>query len=390
MLCGVALALGVLAIAPAVAAADTINFDDRAPSETVNSQYSSQGVTFNGPIAYSHPGLAHSGSMTVENCFSVEFCGSPPIRADFTTGQTLVGAWVGNTDGTQTRAVRLTAYDSGGTEVGHADASMAAGSPASHHLTVTVGSPTIRALEVTPTDGLGSYDLIVDDVEFSSAGPPPPCNASAPPTVSLTSPANNTYLQNNTVLLKGNVNTHGAPITSARVVSEGSTTRTRARLPDADQRQRAATSRSTWAACFRPATRSSIVTATNCAGTGASTNPIVTYNPLPDTAGFQQLAPIEVTQTVQSPLQPGAADRRRAERDEADDRAGRARRHGRDEPDHRRHRPADRDAARRLAARRPARGRLAQHGDGPREPDARRCPRGASTRASSSSCRPSG
>ena len=46
------------------------------------------------------------------------------------------------------------------------------------------------------------------------------------------------------------------------------------------------------------------MTATNCAGTGTSGNPAVTFSPLAATAGFQQLAPIEVVQTVQGPFNP--------------------------------------------------------------------------------------
>ncbi len=222
---------------------------------------------------------------------------------DFTAAQTQVGLWVGNAR-TSEQTVRLTALDAGGNPVGTADATLPANSPAmTTHLQVTAGSPQIRAFrfgDVANTDEVG---LPVDDVEFSTAGPPPPCTASGPPTVTLTSPANNTYLQNNTVLLKGSTNGHGAPITGATVVSQGDTNRTAIGFPTPINAN-GGNFAINFGGLLQPGNQKVFVTATNCAGTGASGNPIVVYNPLPDTAGFQQLAPVEVTQSVQSPFNP--------------------------------------------------------------------------------------
>ena len=196
-------------LVPAASAA-TIDFEDRPSGDTVNSDYDAQGVTFNGPRALQYgAGFAHSGNKAIEGCTidpeGCSFSTPPPrIRADFTTGQTTVGVWVGvNADSFEaSRTIRLTAYDGGGNEVGQQEVTVAAGTPVNSHLTVTAGGPTIRALDVSTPDGI--FDIVVDDVEFSTAGPPPPCTASGPPTVNLTSPADNTYLQNDTVLLKGN------------------------------------------------------------------------------------------------------------------------------------------------------------------------------------------
>ena len=95
--------IGALAlIAPASSSAATIDFEDRPQGDTVNTDYSSQGVTFNGPAAGNYgPGFAHSGTKAIEGCTvdpeGCSFANPPPrIRADFTAGQTSVGVWVGN------------------------------------------------------------------------------------------------------------------------------------------------------------------------------------------------------------------------------------------------------------------------------------------------------
>ena len=306
---GVALAFALLALAPVAAAAATIDFEDRPNGDTVNSDYSSQGVTFNGPVASNYgPGFAHSGTKAIKGCTidpeGCSFANPPPrIRADFTTGQTSVGVWVGNQDATNPKTVRLTAFDANNNEVGHQDVTMPASTPVNNHLTVTAGGATIRALEVSGVAPTGIFDLVVDDVEFSTAGPPPPCTASGPPVVNLTSPADNTYLQNDSVLLKGNVLPRGAPLTAATVVSEGSTTRTAIGFPSPIG-EIGGSFAINMAGLLQPGNQKIYVTATNCAGTGVSGNPIVTYNPLPAGAGFEQLAPVEIVQTVQSPYNP--------------------------------------------------------------------------------------
>jgi hypothetical protein len=301
---GIAVPLVVALFVPAAAAADTITFEERTAGQTVNAQYSSQGVTFNGPVAYTYPaGFAHSGTKAVEFCRGVEFCGAPPIRADFTTGQTTVGVWVGNNDASQPRTFRMTAFDQAHNELGHQDATVPAGSPVNTHLTFTAGGADIFRLEVAPADSLGSYDMVVDDVEFTAAGPPPPCSAQGVPTINLTSPTDQTYVQNNSILLKGSVDGRTVPITDATVVSEGSTTRTAIGFPtpiDADGGSFAINMNG----LLQLGNQKVFVTATNCAGTGVSANPIVVYNPLPPTAGFQQIAPVEVVQTVQGPFNP--------------------------------------------------------------------------------------
>jgi hypothetical protein len=293
----------VLLAVPAIAAADTITFEERTPGETVNAQYSSQGVTFpSTPIATTYGANAHSGTKGV-----FEYCGecfmAVPLKVDFTTAQTQVGLWVGN-DNTTAADVHLIALDGSGNTVGTANATLSANSPAiATHLSVTTATPEIRSLRFGRVADDDAAGLSLDDLEFSTAGPPPPCTASAPPTVNLTSPANNAYLQNNTVLLKGSTSGHGAPITGATVVSEGDTTRTAIGFPTPINAS-GGNFAVNMGGLLQPGNQKVFVTATNCAGTGVSGNPIVVYNPVPAGAGFQQLAPIEVTQSVQSPFNP--------------------------------------------------------------------------------------
>jgi hypothetical protein len=298
-------ALLALALIPAGSSAATIDFEARTSGEIVNNQYNPQGVTFNGPQAEQYPaGFAHSGTKGIEVCFAAEFC-SAPVQVDFTTGQTQVGLWVGvNYAAPDPQDVRLTAFDSGGNPIGTANATVPAGpSPIATHLSVTVGSPQIFSLRFGRTADGNASGLAVDDVEFSAAGPPPPCGASGPPTVTLTSPPDQTFVQNNSILLRGNVNPHGAPITAATVVSEGSTTRTGIGFPSPIGAA-GGNYAINYNGLLQLGNQKVHVTATNCAGTGISTNPIVTYSPLPPTASFTQLAPIEVVQTVQSPFNP--------------------------------------------------------------------------------------
>lgn len=303
---GLAVAAFVLA-APATSSADTITFEDVPAGQfIVNTQYNDRGVTFNDLRLVTYPaGFAHSGAKGVEGCYAAEQC-TASARASFTTGQTQVGIWVGNNyPAGSPLDIRLTALDSNGSPIGTpANATLPAGAnPIATHLQITVGSPSIYSFKVGYTSDGGSGGLALDDVEYSTAGPPPPCTASGPPTVSLTSPANNSYLQNNQVLLKGSVNNRGAPITSAAVISEGSTTRTAAGYPTPIGAN-GGNFAINMGGVLQQGNQKLFVTATNCAGTGTSSNPIVTYNPLPATAGFKQLAPVEIVQTVQSPYNP--------------------------------------------------------------------------------------
>lgn len=302
---GLALALCalVLGIAPATSSAVTIDFEDRSQGQTVNSQYSGSGVTFNGPLTFngSDP-VAHSGTKWVENCYAQEFC-SVPLRADFTAGQASVGTWVGwRGPLSNPYAVRLTALDGSGNAIGTADATIspnANSTPIATHLTVTVPGPMIRSLTVGPaTPGDSSNNLAIDDVEFSTVGPPPPCGAAGPPSIIFSQAFQDATLQNNQLLISGSVNGRGAPITDATVISSGTTLRTARAFPSpigGDGGNFAINMNG----LLQEGKQTITLTATNCAGTTTSAPRTVTYAPLPAGTQFRQLGPIEVNQAVQ-------------------------------------------------------------------------------------------
>jgi hypothetical protein len=179
------------------------------PGLNVGNQYADRGITFNFPDALDYskglfaiPGFAHSGTKAVELCYSQEFC-TVPLGMDFTTGQSRVKVWVGydavlgsTLDSPQT--VILRAFDASGAQIGQDTATLG---PATDRNSIPIATP----LEVTQSAGnivsatvgfLGAETrqifnnaLAVDDVEFDSAGPPPVCLATQPPTLSVNSPA---------------------------------------------------------------------------------------------------------------------------------------------------------------------------------------------------------
>ena len=314
-----------VALSGGTAEAVTINFDDLdAPGRDngvglpVVSQYSGQGVTFNDLDAFDYskptpiPGFAHSGTVAVEPCVGAENC-TAPVRATFTVPQRRVGAWVGFSGPlVEPLGVRLTAFDGSSTVIGTDDATLPANStPTSIQTHLEVDAPPARIvrMEVSVTTAGGfSSGLAVDDVEFSRAGPPPPCTATGPPTVTLAQPLQFTLVQNNEFLLQGEVDGKGAPITAASITatSSGGTTRGGSIFP-ALVRSEGGT--------FGPVRLNGllfdpypagfndvVVSATNCAGTSNSQSRRVYFKQLSPATRFRQLGQIEVTQSVQTPL----------------------------------------------------------------------------------------
>ena len=243
------LRIGVLGAALALPAADAsaavIDFEDlNAPSPDssgliVNDDYDDQGVLFPDLLAFDYrkqpgaiPGFAHSGGVALENCFAVEFC-LDPLRASFTTGQHLVRGWVGFRGAiSQNIRVRMTAYNGTGGVVGTDQQTIAApNSPPriATALTVDPPNPVIRRIEIAVIDAGGfTNGLAMDDLEFSTAGPPPPCTATSVPSVSIEQPPANLVVHNDMFPIKGSVNNGGAAITRATVVSTRRTAPARA------------------------------------------------------------------------------------------------------------------------------------------------------------------
>jgi hypothetical protein len=318
------MALGLALTVPAAAAhAATINFDDLdAPGKdsgtglVVNTHYNGQGVTFNDMQAFDYskptaiPGFAHSGTVGVEQCAGAEFC-KVPIQATFTTAQRSVRVWVGfSSPHPDPVGVQLTTFNASDGVVGTANATLpASSSPNPIQTPLEVDRPPARIvkLEVSVTTGGGfTSGLAVDDVEFSTVGPPPPCAATEPPFVNVTQPSASQFVHNNEFRLQGTIAT-GAPITSASVIatSESGATRTASIYPSVVRSEGGSFGPVRFNGLLfspSPGTHDIVVTATNCRGTGTSDPRRVLWTPLPPTTRFRQLGPIEVTQSVQTTL----------------------------------------------------------------------------------------
>jgi hypothetical protein len=146
----------------------------------LSSQYSARGATFNFPLVrdYSQtPGLPHSGSQAMELCFAIEFCKSQ-LDVHFTTGQRHVKLFAGfSSQLEQPSLLRMRALDQNGNVVGESTATLGPSTgpiPVQVPLEVNLPAPRIREIVV----GFASADafnngLVFDDLEFSTAGPPP-------------------------------------------------------------------------------------------------------------------------------------------------------------------------------------------------------------------------
>ena len=275
---------------PAVAAQPSdalINFDNLVTGGpggagalvTVNTQYAAQGVTFNNVSAIDYskgsfaiPTFAHSGTVAVEPCFAIEFCKSP-VGATFTAAQRRVRVWVGfSSPLSQAYPVRLKAFDAASAVVGMTNVTLRASSaatPIRAPLDVDAGSARIVRLEVSSPGGFDN-GLAVDDVEFSTAGPPPTCNATAVPSVRVESPTDGLVVETNAFLLKGTVNGNGAPIESASITAEGGTVKVGSLFPTLIGPTGGPFGPTSYGGLLAPGKQKIIVTATNCRGTGAA------------------------------------------------------------------------------------------------------------------------
>ncbi len=199
--------MGVFSAGSAEAA--VVTFDDLAAPGNgtgglkVGNQYAALGVTFSSfPTALDYsqgtpilPGFAHSGTKAVELCYAIEFC-TGPLEMRFTAPQARVKVWVGYTgELTSAQTVVIRGFNAFG-QVAQSTATLGPGSgpiPIATPLEVTLSVASItrvtvgfQGAESTPAQ-IFNNGLAVDDVEFAD-GPPPPCPATVPPTLSVTSP----------------------------------------------------------------------------------------------------------------------------------------------------------------------------------------------------------
>ena len=127
------------------------------------------------------------------------------------------------------KLVVLRAFDSNGTQVGESSNTIPANTspiPVSIPLEVNTQTATISSVLVTIADAdtcVCTGFLTIDDIEFDSAGPEPPCQTTQIPSLVLNHPVSGVSSQFNSFLLDGNVFSN-VIIESATVTATSTTT----------------------------------------------------------------------------------------------------------------------------------------------------------------------
>lgn len=277
------------------------------------------GVQFNNPVALDYskglaiPNFAHSGTKAIEQCYAQEFC-SAPITITFTALQTHVKMWAGYSGSlTENYPVIMRAFDASGTEVGQAETSFPPSSvvhPINTPLEINTPSATIKSVSIGPsTNSQFSNGLAVDDIEFSTAGPPPVCSANSNPVVTLSQPVQ-LRTQLNRFLLQGSINTASELDSVVLTITGSGGTKSLNLLLNVVQ-PNGGNFGQIWIYDSLFAGANTItVTAHNCHGSGsASTSG--SFTPIQDGTHFVLMG-MEVTQSVQSidNMVPLVADKR--------------------------------------------------------------------------------
>ena len=211
-----------------------ITFDSLGGGSAVLAQFAGQGVTFNQLLVRDYSdtrffgtGFAHSGTKGVEQCFAQEFC-TVPVGATFTTPQSRVKVWVGYSVAVFANlTVELVAFGSSGQVITQASTVFAMQPtvrPINTPIEVIAASQSITRIElrarVTGAPETFSGSLAVDDFEFDTAGPPPPCSATTAPRIIVSSPPFSSTTQVNSYIFSGSVSTQ-TPLIEASVTVTG-------------------------------------------------------------------------------------------------------------------------------------------------------------------------
>jgi len=224
------------AVSPIVVDFENIATDGLGTGDVtvVNDQYANEGITFEDPVALDFskglaiPGFAHSGTKAIETCYGAEFC-TATIGMRFTQAQRRVKLWVGFSSSLgQSSTVALTVYDNTGAQVGQVTTTLAPSTkpiPIQTPLEVNLPAATIFRAEVgfvppDPQHLVFNNDLAVDDVEFDTAGGPPPCTGTGIPVVTLNKPTAGANFQINEFEFQATVSSN-APLTSVMLTSSG-------------------------------------------------------------------------------------------------------------------------------------------------------------------------
>jgi hypothetical protein len=170
--------------------------------------------------------FAHSGTNAVETCFAVEFC-TTPIEVTFTQGQAHVSAFTGfDTPLVEAVTVVMRGFAADGSQVAQASVTLGPRTtPTPIQTPLAITAPTATIVRVTvgvESGGAPSFSngLAIDDVEFDTVGPPPPCTSPQLPTVVLFQPASGTTVQFDQFVLAFAV-TSGDPFAVATVTDSG-------------------------------------------------------------------------------------------------------------------------------------------------------------------------
>jgi len=281
----------------------------------VNDQYANQGITFEDPIALDFSkglaiaGFAHSGTKAIETCYGAEFC-TATIGMKFTQAQKRVKLWVGFSSSLgQTRTVALTVFDNTGAQVGRATTTFAPSTqpiPIQTPLEVRLSHATIFRAEVgfvapDPQHQVFNNDLAVDDVEFDTAGGPPPCTGTGNPAIVFSQPTNGESVQINEFIFQATVSSN-APLTSVVLTSTGPGGSTSLPLLSAGVGDNLV---GTFPfgpirvdGGLFPGSNTLTLTATNCRGS-SQTSKTVTYTPIAAGTHFVYMG-MEVNQAIQN------------------------------------------------------------------------------------------
>jgi len=230
--CAIGLAVVLSFTACSASHASVIDFEGIPPAALVF-QYNQMGVSFHGATVRSYattPGFAHSGSQAAELCFAAEFCSSP-LAVDFAFAQVQVSVWVGSTYAIPTgRTVVLKAFDANNVEVAQSSLVLPGnGQPTAIMRRIIVSAPSRVIRRVTLSYAAipgGTYNngLALDDMEFS-AGNVADCPGTEFPALTVTSPADQSIVSANSILLSGQATTSSELIEAYVTVTSASGTR---------------------------------------------------------------------------------------------------------------------------------------------------------------------
>lgn len=171
-----------------------IDFENLPTGESVFSQYSALGVTFpEQPLICEPLEGARSGAKALSKLHPGDEFDSGPLTIEFSAPQKSVRMFVGLDDPTGGRSIGATlrGYDAGGTVVATEARQLGPGPTSIATLmSVTAQSDCIVKVELHYQT---SYFEVIDDLAFTTAGPPGAPDT-RPPVVNITTPVNDVFL----------------------------------------------------------------------------------------------------------------------------------------------------------------------------------------------------